>query len=314
MRPEEAPAVSELVYRAFRDSVAPRYSEEGQREFFTYAAPDRLAERQRHGQRILVATLDGRIVGMVEVRPPSHIAQLFIDQPFRGQGIARALLGAAFPEAELRRLTVTVNAAPDAVSAYGRLGFRVVAPEQVRNGVRFVPMTRTYGAVFFPVSVPKFVAMCLGSLGLYQMAWIYWNWQYERDRTSEPLSPFWRTCFAPLWIHSLVHRMSRTARGADVPVGWHPGFVTVAVILLWFAILLPDPWWLLSLLAFLPTIPVQRTVNSLNHQVAPAAPKNDRYSLGNVVLLVAGISILALTLWALFGGSPGLRRRESVSV
>ena len=36
MGPEDASAVSAMVYTAFRDSVAPRYSEEGQRGFFEY--------------------------------------------------------------------------------------------------------------------------------------------------------------------------------------------------------------------------------------------------------------------------------------
>src|SRR6185503_12362848 len=67
MRPDEAGAVSAMVYATFQSSLASGYSEEGQKEFLQYAAPDRLVERLDRGHRILVATEGGQIVGVIEV-------------------------------------------------------------------------------------------------------------------------------------------------------------------------------------------------------------------------------------------------------
>ncbi|MBI4503625.1 MAG: GNAT family N-acetyltransferase [Gemmatimonadetes bacterium] len=314
MRLEDAPAVSAMVYTAFRDSVAPRYSEEGQHDFFEYAAAERLAERLKQGHRLMLATAGERIIGVIEVRPPSHIAQLFMDRFYQDRGIARLLLEAAFPDSITQGgLTVTVNAPPDSVSGYGRMGFRIIAPEQVRSGVRFVPMVRNYGPVFFPVSLRKFVIMSLFSLGLYHLSWVYWNWRYERDRAGERLSPFWRTFFAPLWIHSLFHRVKRTAGETGVSAEWSVGLLTLTTIGLWLGWLLPMPWAMLSLLGFVPSIPVQRTVNDINLRLAPAAPRNDHYSLGNIILLVIGFALLAAIVWSMFVGVPE-QRPGTVSV
>ena len=305
MRAEDAVTVSAMVYSVFRDSVAPGYSEDGQREFFQFAAPDRLAERLRQGHRMVVATADARVVGLIEVRPPSHIAQLFVDRAYQDRGLARSLLDAAFPEAVTKQgLTVTVNASPDSVSGYGRMAFRVIAPEQVRNGVRFVPMVRNYGPVFFPVSVPKFVVLSLFSLGIYHVSWIYWNWRYERDRAGERLSPFWRTFFIPLWLHSLFHRVKRTAAETGVRAGWSVGLLTLTPLALWFSCLLPMPWTLLSLFAFGASVPVQRTVNDINQRLAPASPRNERYSAGNFILIAIGAVLLGLVIWSMFVSTP----------
>ena len=299
MRVQEAPVVSEMVSATFRDSMAPGYSVEGQREFFEYAGPDALVERLNRGHRMLVATEDDRFVGVIEISPPSHIAQLFVTAPYQGRGIARALLEAAFPESVTAPgLTVTVNAVPDSVTTYGRLGFRVIAAEQMHHGVRFVPMIRTYGPMFFPVSTTKLAAMSFCSFGIYHITWIYWNWRFEHDRTGERISPFWRTFFGPIWIHSLFHRVKREAGQAGAARGWSVGFATLATVALWLSpLILPQPWGLLvGSLAFIPSIPVQRTVNDVNQRVAPASPTNTRYSAANIALLIIGVLFLALVI------------------
>jgi hypothetical protein len=245
------------------------------------------------------------VVGLIEVRPPSHIAQLFVDRSWQERGVPRGLLDAAFPESTTQDgLTVTVNSPPESVSGYGRMGFRVIAPEQVRHGVRFVPMLRNYGPVFFPVSLSKFVIMSLGSLGIYHVSWIYWNWRHERDRAGERLSPFWRTFFAPLWLHSLFHRVKQTADQTSVENHWSVGVLTVTTIGLWLCSLLSMPWALLSLVAFLPAVPVQRTVNEVNRKNAPGASRNERLSRWNLVLVAIGLLLLAGVAWTLLMRTP----------
>jgi hypothetical protein len=42
------------------------------------------------------------VVGLIEVRPPSHIAQLFVERSWQECGVARGLLDAAIPESATR--------------------------------------------------------------------------------------------------------------------------------------------------------------------------------------------------------------------
>ncbi len=95
---------------------------------------------------MLVAELQGRIVGAIEVRNCDHISLFFIDGESQRKGIGqelwrRALDACLADRPDLARLTV--HSSPNAVEAYQSLGFRAEGPEQTVNGIRFVPMAFT---------------------------------------------------------------------------------------------------------------------------------------------------------------------------
>jgi GNAT superfamily N-acetyltransferase len=147
LRPMEAGEETEtckLVVRIFDDLVAPVYSQEGVNEFLEYARPDAFLRRLQRNHFVLLATVQDRIVGMIEIRDNSHVSLFFVDRSFQHKGIGRELLRRALEvcqghESELRE--VTVNASPNSVQIYARLGFRPTRSEQVVNGIRFTPMT-----------------------------------------------------------------------------------------------------------------------------------------------------------------------------
>jgi GNAT superfamily N-acetyltransferase len=140
----EEQQVCDLVVRVFTEFVAPLYSLEGICEFLTYTAdPDQLRERLRANRFVLVAELQGRMVGVIEVRDCDHISLFFVDGQSQQKGIGkelwrRALDACLADRPELAR--ITVHSSPNAVEAYKRLGFRTEGPQQTVNGIRFVPM------------------------------------------------------------------------------------------------------------------------------------------------------------------------------
>ncbi|MCL5108645.1 MAG: GNAT family N-acetyltransferase [Chloroflexi bacterium] len=92
---------------------------------------------------MLLAEARDQVVGAVEVRENRHISLLFVEGRLQRRGIARSLLKAAvgiclMAAPGVRELTV--NASPNAVLAYERLGFTPAGPEQTVNGIRFIPM------------------------------------------------------------------------------------------------------------------------------------------------------------------------------
>lgn len=139
----EETAVCELVCRVFDEHVAPEHGAEGRATFRAYAAsPEALATRLAGGHLCLVAARGRVLVGAVEMRPPSHVALLFVETAFHRRGIARRLFEAALaaycPEAR----EVTVNSSLHAVRAYERLGFRRIGSTVSRDGISYAPMVR----------------------------------------------------------------------------------------------------------------------------------------------------------------------------
>ncbi|MCE2515727.1 MAG: GNAT family N-acetyltransferase [Acidobacteria bacterium] len=148
MRPGEAGAVSALIIASFDEFIGPDYDAEGIAEFHGFAAPEALAARAAGDHLVRVATVDGTLAGMIEIRDHNHVALLFIDKAYQRRGIARGLLDTALAAAraadpDVER--VTLNSSRYGVAAYERLGFRQTGPERTVNGIVFIPMAMRLG-------------------------------------------------------------------------------------------------------------------------------------------------------------------------
>jgi predicted GNAT family N-acyltransferase len=144
MQPGEEKTACSLVSRVFNSFVAPQYSQEGVDEFLKFADPDAMAARTQANHLVIVAETNSDIVGMIEMRDGEHICLLFVDEAFQRRGIARELLRKALETCARNQpcqAAITVNSSPNAVEAYQRLGFQMTGTEQLKSGIRFVPMT-----------------------------------------------------------------------------------------------------------------------------------------------------------------------------
>ncbi|MBI4750718.1 MAG: GNAT family N-acetyltransferase [Acidobacteria bacterium] len=143
MRSDEIELVSDLALRSFSTFIAPGLTQEGQTEILHFANAENLAERHAAGHFTLVAEIDTVLAGMIQVRCPSHVLMLYVDEQFHRRGIAQHLMQSAverirleFPEVEL----VTVNSSTYAVTAYRRMGFEAISEELCTGGVVYTPM------------------------------------------------------------------------------------------------------------------------------------------------------------------------------
>jgi hypothetical protein len=157
---------------------------------------------------------------------------------------------------------------------------------------------------FFEVGVAKFVAMSLVTFGIYDLYWAYQQWTRIKTRTGENLSPFWRAVFGPLWGSSLLTQLQKDASTHGINATWSAvplGILYLAINITWR---LPDPWWLISLLAFLPLVPAVRTIASTHDRLMPSRDKNVLFSGANWAGLVIGGLLLVLTIIGTFLPEP----------
>ena len=156
--------MSQLVVRAFEESIATLYSPEGVTEFLRFATSEAIKERGEDNCQVFVADTGHEICGMVEVRDYHHISMLFVEPEAQRLGIGRRLLNLAIEvclkeSPQLRE--VTVNSSPNAVEAYRRFGFAVTSPEKEKKGLRFTPMRMTVvGKVVVPVAIGESDKRC----------------------------------------------------------------------------------------------------------------------------------------------------------
>ena len=147
---------------------------------------------------------------------------------------------------------------------------------------------------FFAVSTHKFVVMSIVTFGLYDVYWAYRHWKRFVEH-GDVLSPFWRAFFAPITNYELVARVRSRARDDGIEVGWIPALMATLYLVLNVTWRLPDPWWLISLLCFVPLIPVQQTIDRVNARHVAELP-NRGYSGANAFGIVIGGIVLILVL------------------
>ena len=144
MQAGEASAVSALILASFDEFIGPDYEgDEGLDEFRRFAAPEAIEARAAADHLVRVATVDGALAGMIEIREHNHVALLFVDKAYQRRGLARGLLESALADARAAAPDVervTVNSSRFGVAAYERLGFRQTGPERSVNGIVFIPM------------------------------------------------------------------------------------------------------------------------------------------------------------------------------
>jgi GNAT superfamily N-acetyltransferase len=156
MKKGEERDVIERVEQVFHQFVAPLFNNEGVTEFMKYADPHALAERIKGESFVLVAESEGEIIGIIEIRKYSHISLFFIKRENQCKGVGRELVRKAVQKCKAVNcdlIELTVNASPNAVSAYHALGFLQRDEEKCANGIRFVPMSLAIDTRVAPASI-----------------------------------------------------------------------------------------------------------------------------------------------------------------
>jgi hypothetical protein len=148
--------------------------------------------------------------------------------------------------------------------------------------------------LYFSVSQTKLILMSIFTLGLYEIYWFYKNWDHIKKRTRQKIRPFWRAIFSVFYCYSLFKNIQESADSQSGRQEINPGWLAVGYILLSMMYKLPDPYWVVSLLAFLPLIPAQGAINSINAKAAPGAARNSNFSVTNIFVMIIGGLCLAL--------------------
>jgi ribosomal protein S18 acetylase RimI-like enzyme len=144
MAPGDESQVSTLVQDTFNQCNASLYAQTGILEFLRYIDPIEFSKRAQNNHLTLLAEVDGKLVGVLEIRNFNHISLLFVAPEFHRRGVARQLLTEVVKiarEQEVDLTEISVNSSPNAVAAYEKLGFRAIGLEKEQSGIRFTPMS-----------------------------------------------------------------------------------------------------------------------------------------------------------------------------
>jgi hypothetical protein len=144
---------------------------------------------------------------------------------------------------------------------------------------------------YFPVARHKLIVMSVATLSTYQLYWFFKNFEWLAARKRDGGSVFWKALFAPVTAHVLFADVRTEARSRFIAVPWSAGGLAVIYFMLNIACFLSYPWWLLALGSVFAVLPVHATAEAVNEAAAPGGPRNDSYTMWNVVAIVVGIAL-----------------------
>ncbi len=158
---------------------------------------------------------------------------------------------------------------------------------------------------FFTTSTRKLVWMSICTFGIYQLYWFYKNWVLIKQRTGQPLMPFWRAFFSAIWAYSCFRHIKTVAVDNNFEVSLPIGFLALTYFVLGGMGLLPNPYWVVSFLSFIPLLPVNNLALTLNKQLVSGFQNNEEFTGWNWVALILGGSytllIILLIIFMQFG-------------
>lgn len=133
---QEIKVALELVLRVFMIFEAPEYPKEGIDSF-----KSSLSSKEYIDKLTFYGAFDNdKLIGIIATRLfGSHIALFFVDREYQGQGVGRLLFDKIIEECCVEKLTV--NSSPYATEIYHHFGFTDDMPEQIKDGIRYTPMT-----------------------------------------------------------------------------------------------------------------------------------------------------------------------------
>jgi hypothetical protein len=157
---------------------------------------------------------------------------------------------------------------------------------------------QTQQPAFFAVSIAKLTVLSLCTLGLYELYWFYKNWQFVRARERSNIVPVLRAFFAVFFCYACFARIRDHGKKVGIQPPLSAGACATGWILTTIMWRLPDPYWLVSMAAFLFLLPAQAYANRVNAAVAPEHDRNSKFTESTWITTVIGGAFFLL---AVFG-------------
>lgn len=150
---------------------------------------------------------------------------------------------------------------------------------------------------FYAVSKGKFILLSICTFGLYELIWFGRNWNLIQQQEKTKISPVWRALFSVFFFYEFANKVLEVAKRKGYEHTFWPGGLTVAYIFFVLASRFPEGWSLISLLSFLPFIPLLDAIFFVNEHVPNAKVDQHVHIIEVVAVIVGGVLIL----FALFG-------------
>ena len=157
-------------------------------------------------------------------------------------------------------------------------------------------------ALYAPIGVGKFIVLYVATFGVYSLLWFYRNWRYVKRRDDSAIWPIPRALFSHLMYFALLSDLKAEDDIRPLSSG-----LALAFLMLAFAWQMPDPYYWIGALGFLPLLPAVRAINELNREAGVPVPPSGRWRLRNLPVVLGGGALVMVGALSSFLVIPSTR-------
>ncbi|MGA8884216.1 MAG: hypothetical protein WB445_11540 [Acinetobacter sp.] len=149
------------------------------------------------------------------------------------------------------------------------------------------------------LSLNKFIFLSVISFGLYPIWWMFEAWRFFMQKDRLDIMPAARAVFAFLFLYPLLDEIKDYAEQRGAACDFSPGVQYVGFVILSLLSRLPDPYWLVSVFAFIFLIPAFQALNYAKRSTPGLNIIEARsFSMPQIILIIAGAIFWLLVLAA----------------
>ena len=152
------------------------------------------------------------------------------------------------------------------------------------------------------ISVNKFILLFLASLGLYGVWWMYKSWKFFKEKEMLDIMPVARAIFSVFYAYGLFEKILTSALSSGYKKTYSSGGLFALFIIINLTSRLPDPFWMISLLGFLPLIQPHQALNFVieNSENYHAVERRGFNGKQIALLIIGGLFWILIILGTLF--------------
>lgn len=161
----------------------------------------------------------------------------------------------------------------------------------------------------YVVSLKKFIILNITTLTLYETYWFYKQWKSLKAQKDFKISPIARAIFSPIFIFSFLGNVAQNLTSVDKTKKLYVVILGMAYILMIVMTGVPDTlvpslpnwYWLLGMLSFVPLIPAVVAVNHYWDKKTRGNVSVSKFGPSNYIWSVIGIVFWLLVAYGIFG-------------
>jgi len=147
----------------------------------------------------------------------------------------------------------------------------------------------------------KFALLCFFSFGIYPLWWMYVSWKFFAKKDNLDIYPAVRAILALFFLYPLLERIKKYSILHDYPKGINSGLIFIVFLVLNFLSEIPDPYWMISLLTFVPLMSAFRALNfAIENSNEYDVQVRSGFSGGQLAVLIIGILFFTLVMLTMF--------------